>query len=633
MTEIKVIIAHKDAEVINGTREVVDCLKLQNATVNVVETPKTINGVYGAIKDNNPHVVIIDENLYTSCINYLCDKCVVFIITTPRRVISYDNIFRLFYPVKIDFLQKSFDNYFGEFSENDFENMRMQISEHLASMPGGYAKEIDEFCAEGMDRAPYNNQRAAIHAAIDAEVLTLGLSAVAEAAEQAAAIQSSSISEESITRQPVMIAIHRLPLKLSYPQGAKDVDLSGGIINLFYDDGSEQLEMSAPGIDIEFDSTNVGQFAVKLTYMGFTTMFPVTITKPQIIDMRLINKPDIMEYYVGEIFEPQGMVIEVIFDNGSTKNFTTFPELRKTLTAADTNIMVDRGGVTVEFDIVIHERLPETLSIETLPNKIVYVEGCGALDLAGCTLNKTLYNGKVEIIPATMDMVRGFNSKVLGKQKVTLSYKLLSCEFEVDVISDKIVRLEIVSLPYRKKFTVGDIYDLSGLAVRAVYASGKQVPVEGFEVNKQLVEPFDRFITVSYMEQSVDFPVQVYEKVINSLSIAKPPSKTAYFQGDTEINVSGGEILIEYNTGEKSLQKIQPEMVSGFDCSMLGPREVTVSYGAFSASFEILVVPRIGVQPKAVEVTPIVEDSVNEEKYVLREKSVRFYPSSVGLRF
>ncbi|MFQ7842076.1 MAG: bacterial Ig-like domain-containing protein, partial [Thomasclavelia spiroformis] len=83
-------------------------------------------------------------------------------------------------------------------------------------------------------------------------------------------------------------------------------------------------------------------------------------------------------------------------------------------------IIVNYGGLTTSFEILINDKTLVNITVSTLPDKTEYIEGQG-LDVTGGKLLLTYDNGSSEIIDITLAMCSVDMSKP-GQINVSVTY-------------------------------------------------------------------------------------------------------------------------------------------------------------------------------------------------------------------
>ena len=80
----------------------------------------------------------------------------------------------------------------------------------------------------------------------------------------------------------------------------------------------------------------------------------------------------------------------------------------------------------------------------------------------------------------------------------------------------------------------------------------------------------------------------ISEKSLAGISVSKLPDKTEYTDLE-ELDVTGGEITLNYDNGNTEKVSMTADMVSGFSKGIIGKQCITVSYAGFSDTFEVTV--------------------------------------------
>ena len=125
------------------------------------------------------------------------------------------------------------------------------------------------------------------------------------------------VMEEIEPEEKVMtsIAIVQLPGKLQYLHMTAKPDLTGGLIEVFFSDGTSKLETITEEMISGFDSANIGTNTITVTYEGLTAQFDVEIIKAKVVflmdDGSVLSEA---EYLVGET-----LVIPAVPEKPSTK--------------------------------------------------------------------------------------------------------------------------------------------------------------------------------------------------------------------------------------------------------------------------------------------------------------------------
>lgn len=158
--------------------------------------------------------------------------------------------------------------------------------------------------------------------------------------------------EDICESEPVRIQITTAPEKTSYKEGEK-FDKTGMVVELVYSDGSTQkiTSYTVPSIALKLTDKEI-----LVTYKDYSAKQAVTVKAP--IGIRITTAPEKTVYTAGEKFDKTGMVVEVMYSDGSTEKITDYTVPSDALKEADKEITVTYGKYTVKQAITV--RAPET---------------------------------------------------------------------------------------------------------------------------------------------------------------------------------------------------------------------------------------------------------------------------------
>jgi hypothetical protein len=231
--------------------------------------------------------------------------------------------------------------------------------------------------------------------------------------------------------------------------------------------------------------------------------------------------------------------------------------------------------------------------------KIYYVgDSMTAGDLAGLEVTAVFSDDSQKIIPLDDLEITGFDTtEVTEKQNITVTYKDKTAKFAITVNPVVVTGIKIVRQPTKTVYLTGDTaadIDLSGLEVIAFYNNTVSSPVPitvnditGFDSSR----PGKKTLTVTYQGKTAEFTVNVSAVVLTALQITGQPDKTVYYVGDalTDNDLSGLEVTAHYSNGTSSPVTVTVENITGFNSSVTGNKNLTVTYQQKTAVFSIRV--------------------------------------------
>ncbi len=101
---------------------------------------------------------------------------------------------------------------------------------------------------------------------------------------------------------------------------------------------------------------------------------------------------------------------------------------------------------------------------------------------------------------------------------------------------------------------------------------------------------FKKFNTQSkYTYTSTPSTVNVIAKELSSIEVSKNPTKTSYFIGSKNLDVTGGKLKLTYSNGTSEEVDMTADMCSAVDLSTAGTKTVTVTYQGKTTTFDVKV--------------------------------------------
>lgn len=324
-----------------------------------------------------------------------------------------------------------------------------------------------------------------------------------------------------------------------------------------------------------------------------------------------LTKSPAASYIQGQTFNPAGMIITLLYSNGSQADvtyseenadeFTFTPSLDTALAVTDTDITVEYSGQSVLVPITVHEKNVTSINVSSLPDKTTYLEG-QELDLTGMTVTALYDNGDSEAI--TKYDVTGYDKNKVGNQNITVSFGGFTASFIVTVKAKTVTGIKILSEPNKKEFKEGTAIDVSGLVLQAQYDNGTTALITDYTVNgydKNTIGT--QTITISYGGFDATFDVEVTEKTLTGITLDTANMKMSYIEGQS-LNVSGLIVKAQYDNGTEQTVARSDYNVSGYSRNQKGIQTVTVEYQGFKAQFDVEVVDKTLIGLKILLLPP-----------------------------
>lgn len=117
------------------------------------------------------------------------------------------------------------------------------------------------------------------------------------------------------------IEITTLPNKLEYRK-SETLDTTGLVVSTVWTDGSK--EVLADGYTVsELDSSETGEKTITITYQTFTVIFTVEVVADT-AGIRITSYPSKVYYKIGESFDPSGLTVAEVRQDGTEKEITDY---------------------------------------------------------------------------------------------------------------------------------------------------------------------------------------------------------------------------------------------------------------------------------------------------------------------
>lgn len=427
------------------------------------------------------------------------------------------------------------------------------------------------------------------------------------------------------------IEITTLPTKISYKKG--DVfDDSGLIVKATYDDGTTKeitgYTLSSP------DMTSAGEKTITVTYQEKTATFAITVY--DIVSIKVKEYfGNISSFFIGDENTGQyryaAKSLTAIYGNDEEE---TIPYGKFTETPVDTSkegtyyTTVSYDGKETRNPYTVYgspfttttgypdkESATATLDLNT---GVCTISGTGQI---GTPFNSPRSFGKkvkeLKInegitgiyrfefcsnialleIPSTVEELSEGSLPIDGITGILGSGGFSTATIKINAKKDSIVgspwgqtsatiiwtakpeKLNIVSLPAKLEYEVGDVFNPDGIECNALYSNGKIYVINtGLSYEVDMTKAGPKEVTVSYTEDkktiTASFSIKILAKTAG-IRIAKYPDKKYYKIGEP-LDIAGLEVVKYREDGTES--EITDYTVSELNSSESGPKSITVTY-------------------------------------------------------
>ena len=338
-------------------------------------------------------------------------------------------------------------------------------------------------------------------------------------------------------------------------------------------------------------------------------------------DLVILNSPNKTNYVVGEKFDPTGMKVRILYNDGSITELDDFSgcTFKPSVIEKDTTkVRVTCDGIYSNQRITVSENklIEEITEITSKPNKVIY-EDEEYFDPAGMKIKVKYSDNSTEEVEVTKDICKFIPDKLtVETDKVTIECGNTLTNVDVTV-KEKEKTLENISIKTeatKKEYIEGEKFNSDGMVITYKYDDGTTVDAnvsEEVSNNKCTIDPNgelsknDTKVTVTCSGKSVDQNITVTSKELEKIEVVSPPNKVNYMEGEN-FDPTGLKIKATYSNGSSD------EILDGKGCEFTpsdslktDDKSVTVTCNSKSTTLDIV------VNAKSVEVNaPVLSDNM-----------------------
>ncbi len=330
------------------------------------------------------------------------------------------------------------------------------------------------------------------------------------------------------------IEITKQPAKTDYVEG-QTFDRTGMEVTATHKDGSREVVTAYGVTPLVLSTVGDGQ-KVTVSYAGCDAEVTVNVIARVQTGIEVTKMPDKTAYLTGETFDPTGMVVSAVFNDGSTEALPDGGEEpvwtyapTGALVSGENTITVTSGDYSAELKI--YARAQVGIRIDTPPDVTEYANG-QPFDPTGMVV-VAVYDDESERV-VTDYTIEPSDGLPAGTESVTIRHNGFTATQPVTVTADEVLKRIVVTGVPQTELAVGD--DLpavseNDITVTAYYFSGS---------SKQLSEG----------EYTLDIPTgkaQLGSAVIATLTDGSEVTGVCPFNVSSTINITSGMVTGESN--------------------------------------------------------------------------------------
>lgn len=376
------------------------------------------------------------------------------------------------------------------------------------------------------------------------------------------------------------ISVLSLPAKTTYLEG-EALNLDGLVVSASFDDETTEL---LPHYQLTGYDPTPGTKTITVSFNGMSATFQVTVRARSLTGIELTQAPEKRTYLEGEALDLDGLILTAAYDNGDRETVSDYEVSGYDPTPGTKTVRLTYGGKTVSFKVLVEARSLSSLEIQTLPTKLVYLEG-DDFDPSGMVVIAHYNNGDQE---ETSDYeIVGYDSTP-GEKTVTLQNGEATISFTVTVTPRALTSISVTNQPRKLTYLEGETLDPTGLEITAHYNNGTSQVVSGYALAGYTSTPGKKTVIVTYQGKITTFEVTVQEKQLTELEVTQKPTKLVYLEGDA-FEPAGMVVTARYNNGTS-------EIVTDYSCTGYDPtpgtKTIAVTYNDMITYFTVDVTAR-----------------------------------------
>ncbi len=272
------------------------------------------------------------------------------------------------------------------------------------------------------------------------------------------------------------IEITKQPAKTDYVEG-QTFDRTGMEVTATHKDGSREVVTAYGVTPLVLSTVGDGQ-KVTVSYAGCDAEVTVNVIARVQTGIEVTKMPDKTVYLTGETFDPTGMEVSAVFNDGSKELLVTAPEEEPLWTYAPqtalvpgaNEITVTSGDYTAKIEVTA--KAQTGVKITTPPTTVEYANGM-AFDPTGMVVVAVYDDGSEQVV--TDYTIEPSDGLPAGTESVTIRHNGFTATQPVTVTADEVLERIVVTGVPQTELAVGD--DLpavseNDITVTAYYFSG-----------------------------------------------------------------------------------------------------------------------------------------------------------------
>lgn len=274
------------------------------------------------------------------------------------------------------------------------------------------------------------------------------------------------------------IGVQSPTIKVTTCAGAS-VTCSDGVTNL---EGTGSTEFELPHVgDWTVTATLDGQSATQLVEVSGALLYEVDLMITE--GIAVTTQPNKKTYYIGEAFDPAGMVVTATFADDTIENVTGDCTFSPATIAKDTTAITvnyQRAGIRKTASVPVTVRVLASIEISNPPTKTAYKYG-EVFSPAGMAVTARYTDGQSRTVTGYTYSPTG--ALKLSDTTITVSYTegdVTKTTTQAITVAKALDRIAVTTPPNRTSYFSGEQFSAAGMVVTAYYTDGSSGAVTGY---------------------------------------------------------------------------------------------------------------------------------------------------------
>ena len=388
-------------------------------------------------------------------------------------------------------------------------------------------------------------------------------------------------------KELVSIKVTTPPTKTSYVVG-EIFNPSGMVVTGTYNNGGTGVLAPSEYTITPSTALKTSDKTITVTAGDKSATTPITVTAKSLTSIAVTTPPTKTSYIAGQMFESSGMVVTGYYSDGSTAVINDYTVSPTTLSADTKTVTVTKNGKTASVAVNVVAKAITSIAVTTPPTKTNYVEG-EVFNPSGMVVTGYYNDGTSKTIT---DYVVDTNTLSVTTDKVYITYENMFATTPVTVTAktpDKtLTGVEVSTPPTKTSYVEGEVFDPSGMVVKAVYSDGTKEEISDYTVDTNALAKGTTSMYVTYKGFFATVPISVTDKELVSIKVTTPPTKTSYVVGEI-FNPSGMVVTGTYNNGSTGVLAPSEYTITPSTALKTSDKTITVTAGDKSATTPITV--------------------------------------------